>query len=230
MSEWNEAKDSAPVRDDGVEQVLGALGAVALPEGLDARITAAVRMRLAAGERQPFHWWDAVRGGGPAAGIWWRGLLSGAAGAMVCMGAVLAVQHGMQRRATRSGAPVSTVAQAPRSVPTLAALPLQPHVPGQPCSPFGEARQTKTARAVGAGRLRLVSTEGVPIGVPQTSGGSGLTAQERELLVLARTADPVVQASLNQELRAKAEAEDAAQFESFFFHPPVQINTERDNN
>ena len=71
-----------------------------------------------------------------------------------------------------------------------------------------------TAPAPKATLLRVASTEPHPL----LSGP--LTAQERGLLLLARTADPQQLAMLNSEAQAKAKAEDADQFEKFFAPPP----------
>jgi hypothetical protein len=49
----------------------------------------------------------------------------------------------------------------------------------------------------------------------------GLTAQERELVQLARKGDAKELVSLDPEMRAKAEAQDAAEFQKFFAEPPV---------
>jgi hypothetical protein len=53
-----------------------------------------------------------------------------------------------------------------------------------------------------------------------------LTAQERELVRLARTVDPKVLAALVPETHAKVEAGDAAQFEKYFADPPALPTTE----
>ena len=47
----------------------------------------------------------------------------------------------------------------------------------------------------------------------------GLTAQERELVQLARNGDAKDLAALDPETRAKAEAKDAAEFQRFFAEP-----------
>jgi hypothetical protein len=47
----------------------------------------------------------------------------------------------------------------------------------------------------------------------------GLTAQEQQLVRLARTGDAKELAPLDPEMRAKAEARDAAEFQKFFAEP-----------
>jgi hypothetical protein len=47
-----------------------------------------------------------------------------------------------------------------------------------------------------------------------------LTAQERELVRLTQQVDPKELANLNPDMRAKMEAQDAAEFEQFFAAPP----------
>jgi hypothetical protein len=48
-----------------------------------------------------------------------------------------------------------------------------------------------------------------------------LTAQERELVRLARSVDPNQLVALDDTTQAKMEAEDAAEFERFFTPPPA---------
>jgi hypothetical protein len=48
-----------------------------------------------------------------------------------------------------------------------------------------------------------------------------LTAEERELVHLARTADPQVLATINPETQAKLLTQEAAEFEHFFAPPPT---------
>ena len=110
--------------------------------------------------------------------------------------------------------PAAPVAQVKADTSKLAA---------SPCPPVPNTMQLRrTAPEPKATLLRVASTERHPI----LSGP--LTAQERGLLLLARTADPQQLAMLNSEAQAKVKAEDADQFEKFFA-PPPQPKTQQEN-
>ena len=58
---------------------------------------------------------------------------------------------------------------------------------------------------------------------PKAIAEAPLTAEERDLLRIARKADPKDLATLDPAVRAKQDADDVAQFESFFYQPPVKV-------
>ena len=178
-------------REDAIEKALAALGRARVPDGLDARIAQRLERRE-------------IIAGPSVAGVWWRGALSGAAFAMVCVGLVMLGQHGLRARAERG--PVVAQASGARA----AAMPVEARE--RPCG-SESFRAVRGDRDSGArGKVRVVSVEKPFVAAP-------LTEEERELVRLARTADPRELATLNPEVRAKLDAEEAASFQSFFATP-----------
>jgi hypothetical protein len=85
--------------------------------------------------------------------------------------------------------------------------------------------------SVAARRQELVEVAKAEIEASHPAPAMGLTAQERELVQLARTGDAKDLAALGPEMRAKAEARDAAEFQKFFAEPvePAPPAPEADN-
>jgi hypothetical protein len=86
-----------------------------------------------------------------------------------------------------------------------------------PCAAPGVVRMKGNVVRTGEG-VRVVATE---VETSHPAPVMGLTAQERELVRLARTGDAKELVPLDPEMRAKAEAQDAAEFQKFFAEPAV---------
>jgi hypothetical protein len=84
-----------------------------------------------------------------------------------------------------------------------------------PCASPGGVQVKGTVVRTSEG-VRVVATN---VEVSHPAPAMGLTAQERELVRLARTGDAKELAPLDPEMRAKAEAQDAAEFQKFFAEP-----------
>jgi hypothetical protein len=208
--------------DAAIDKTLAALNSAAPPEGLEARIAA----RIAAQPAPAVAPWHDLFAGSSLAGAWWRGAAAGAAVAMLAVCAVLLLQHHSETAhsqvARNEGAAVRGALPMPAApVAQVKADTSKPAA--SPCPPVPNSMQLRrTAPEPKATLLRVASTERHPI----LSGP--LTAQERGLLLLARTADPQQLATLNSEAQAKLKAEDADQFEKFFA-PPAPPKTQLEN-
>ncbi len=119
--------------DDAIDQTLAALKAAAPPEGMEARILQRLQQPVPAA---PFRWRELLTGSALAT-AWWRGALSGAATAMLIVGALLLAQHGLRARPHPAVSQIAPCISAPAAVPVvgiLAAccckrLPRQAHAP-----------------------------------------------------------------------------------------------------
>jgi hypothetical protein len=198
--------------DAAIDKTLAALNAASPPEGMQARIAA----RIAAQSAPATSPWRAAFS--PA---WWRGAATGAAAAMLVTGVVLFASHNAQPRsdagratprgasAVRTLAPVSAPAQ---NAPAGQAL-------GNPCaSPKVLQLRNATFRASNTLRAETAAAIGVP---SHPAPVRPLTAQERALVELARTADPKMLVALSPETQAKVEAQEQDNFNKFFAPPPA---------
>jgi hypothetical protein len=185
-------------REDDVERVLAALRDAKTPEGMEARI--ADRLALHAAARGVEFQWRDVFAGSATAGVWWRGAVSGVAVAMLLVGLVWMTGH----RRPSAGVKVMqerVAAEPPAAVVGVAQV--------KPCA-------TPSRVAVAHGVSRVKRDDGVRVASAETSHPApamGLTAEERELVQLARTG--------NARDLAKAEAQDAAEFRRVFVEPAV---------
>jgi hypothetical protein len=194
-------------REDDVERTLAALRDAKTPEGMEARI--ADRLALhATSQRAEFRWRE-VFAGSALAGAWWRGAVSGVAVAMLVMGLVWMAGH----RGRSSAGHVAVRERAVAAVPP--ALAVRDDVRSAPCASPGGVRVKGTVVRTSEG-VRVVATQ---IEVSHPAPAMGLTAQERELVQLAHKGDVKELISLDPEMRAKAEAQDAADFQKFFAEP-----------
>jgi hypothetical protein len=208
--------------DAAIDKTLAALNSAAPPEGLDTRIAA----RIAAQPAPAVSPWRDRLTGYTLASAWWRGALTGAVAAMLALTAVLLLQHHSQTAPSQVALNEGTAARGALSMPAAPVAQVKADtskLAASPCPPVPNTMQLRrTAPEPKATLLRVASTERHPI----LSGP--LTAQERGLLLLARTADPQQLAMLNSEAQAKLKAEDAAEFEKFFA-PPPQPKTQQEN-
>jgi hypothetical protein len=208
--------------DAAIDKTLAALNSAAPPEGLDSRIAA----RIAAQPAPAVSPWRDRLTGYTLASAWWRGALTGAVAAMLALTAVLLLQHHSQTAPSQVALNEGTAARGALSMPAAPVAQVKADtskLAASPCPPVPNTMQLRrTAPEPKATLLRVASTERHPI----LSGP--LTAQERGLLLLARTADPQQLAMLNSEAQAKLKAEDAAEFEKFFA-PPPQPKTQQEN-
>ena len=195
--------------DEAVDRALARLRDAEVPEGLEARVAARLESHAAARDVAGFRWRD-LFSGSAAAGVWWRGAVSGVAVAMLVMGLVWMAGH-----RGRSGAGEVVVRErVVAAVPP--ALAVKEDVRSVPCASPAGVRVKGTLVARGSEGVRVVATE---VEVSHPAPAMGLTAQERELVQLARKGDAKELVALDPEMRAKAEAQDAAEFQKFFAEP-----------
>jgi hypothetical protein len=189
-------------REESVEKVLKALGRAQAPEGLEARVAARLVQHP---EVVEFRWRDVVAGSAMG-GVWWRGAFVGAAVSMLAVGVVMLAGYFVWRPGVHVVREV-----APLAAPTRAAVV---GVGARNCagSEMLWASGTGSAQRHDGVRVAIVPGEKLMTAPP-------LTAEERGLVRLAKDADLKELASLNPEIRERLEAEDAAQFRSFFAEP-----------
>ncbi len=196
--------------DEAVERALAAMREAEVPEGLEGRIAARLAARDVVRGDVGFRWRE-VFAGSAVAGVWWRGALSGVGVAMLVVGFVWL---GLGRGHSRSGE-VAVKERVAAAVP--AGLAVKEDVRSVPCAgPAGVRVKGNVVR--GSEGVRVVATD---VEVSHPAPAMGLTAQERELVQLVRKGDVKELAPLNPEMRAKAEAQDAAEFQKFFAEPVV---------
>ena len=193
--------------DEAVDRALARLRDAEVPEGLEARVAARLVSHAAARDVAGFRWRD-LFSGTAAAGAWWRGVVSGLAAAMLVVGLVWMAGH-----RGRSGAGEVVVRERRVAVEPPAAVVGVAEV--KPCAIPGMVGVTHgVTRVHGDDRLRVAKVE-----VSHPAPAMGLTAQERELVQLARKGDAKELVALDPEMRARAEAQDAAEFQKFFAEP-----------
>jgi hypothetical protein len=162
------------------------------------------------------------------AGAWWRGALSGLAFAMVCVGMVLLAQHVTRGPGTHR----QEILVKGTLVDSSVAMPAGVEQGGlkessdKPCASGG----FRMIPASGSLQPRGGGATGDVKHEPAKDAREDLTEEERQLVRLARHADPKDLETLNPEVQEKLEADDVAQFESFFYRPPVKVTTERDDD
>ncbi len=194
--------------DEAVERALAAMRDAKTPEGMEARIADRLALHAAARDVAGFRWRD-IFAGSALAGAWWRGAVSGVAVAMLVVGLVWMAGH----RGRSSAGQVVVRERVVAAVPP--ALAVREDVRSVPCASPGGVRVKGTAVRTSEG-VRVVAKE---VEVSHPAPAMGLTAQERELVQLARKGDAKELVSLDPEMRAKAEAQDAAEFQKFFAEP-----------
>jgi hypothetical protein len=196
-----------------LEKVLNALGRAEAPEGLEARVVAGVERRMLAGRGSEVRWLEMFAG--PVVGVWWRGAVSGAAVALLVVG-IAAMVEGHFGRASRGGDARTAQVVTPSGTPTdVAVLGVARREDSRvPCASSGVMRALGAVPA--ASRPEQVQSGVEVADQPQTITERTLTAEERNLVRVARSADLQELAMLNPEMRERQAAEEAAQFKSFF--------------
>jgi hypothetical protein len=195
--------------DEAVERALAAMRDAEAPEGMEARIADRLALHVSARDVAGFRWRD-IFAGSALAGAWWRGAVIGVAVATLVLGLVWLAGH----RGRSSAGQVAVRERVVAAVPP--ALAVKEDVRSVPC--FSPGVRVKGVVVRTSEGVRVVATK---IETSHPAPAMGLTAQERELVQLARKGDAKELVSLDPEMRAKAEAQDAAEFQKFFAEPPV---------
>ena len=203
--------------DAAIDKTLAALNSAAPPEGLESRIAA----RIAAQPAPAVSPWRDRLTGYTLASAWWRGAAAGAAVAMLVTGVALFEGHQARVRSDAGQATVREVSALRTLAPVAASAQNAPagQAPGSPCA---NARvlhvRSATARASDTLRAEALAAVNAP---SHPAPVLPLTAQERALIELARTADPKMLAALAPETQAKVEAQEEENFNKFFAPPPA---------
>jgi hypothetical protein len=185
--------------DAAIDKTLAALNTATPPDGMETRIVArlAAQPAPAASPRAPFS---------PA---WWRGAATGAAFALLAVAAVLLLQH--------KTPPPNRLAVA---TPTLNITPVNTVASATPCAHPAILR-THAPVSLPSPALLLAEAGTESAAPSHPAPVLPLTAQERALARLARTADPQQLAALTSEPEIKLEAETAAASTKFSASPPA---------
>jgi hypothetical protein len=156
-------------------------------------------------------------------GAWWRGAVSGAAVAVLAMGAgtfALREGHGRAERVGQAQR-VAGVGEA-RAGGVVAAVG-----EATPCAGlragygYGLAKVRRDAATAKAGGVLEARADVPPqLGRSEPLADAPLTAEERGLVRLVQVADPRDLTTLTPEAQAESQAKEAAEFESFFPTPP----------
>jgi hypothetical protein len=200
-----------PKPDNAIDKVLAALRDAAPPEGMESRIAARLEQHTNAQQAhaRPNSHWRSLLTGQSLAAAWFRGAATGVAFALLAVAAVLALRHTpapppQQTAAAPSPAHITPVSEA-RTTPCISPAVLRVH-----------RAATTTAQPVLLAKAR-VDTAAPSHPAPPLP----LTAQERELVRMARIADPQQLATINPETQAKLLAQQAAEFDKFFASQPA---------
>ena len=196
--------------DDAIDKTLAALKHAAPPQGMESRILQRLQQQPA--PAAPFRWRDLFTSSA-LAGAWWRGALSGAATAMLLVGALLLAQHTLRTKQPAVG----QLAPARNLVPAV--LPVAASAPNSPARATPCPTLLRTARAVPVYRAESIPSASFAPSHPAPV--LPLTAQERALVRLAQTADPKLLAALAPEAQAKIAAQESEDFNKFFAPPPA---------
>jgi hypothetical protein len=213
--------------DEAVDKVLAALRDAVPPEGIQARI--ALRLQQHPQPAPAPRWRDRLAAG-TLAGAWWRGAISGAVTAMLLITLVLLAGH-LLRQHTPEGGQIAVAggsAVAPAVTPSAS-----PHVTpvdqgrARPCAIPAVLPVHSVSPAPSEQKL-LAESRAESTSPSHPAPEPALTAQERGLVRLVRTADPKELATLNAETQAKLQAKDEADFNKFFA-PPTPPPTIQNN-
>jgi len=210
--------------DDAIDKTLAALKTAAPPQGMEARILQRLQQHVPAAE---FSWSD-LFARTALAGAWWRGAITGAATAMLLVGALLLAQHSLRTRPGHAQPAVSQVATARNLAPAVVPVATSASARDSHANPCVTPGQLRTTRAVPI--YRAESTHYASFAPSHPAPALPLTAQERALVQLAQTADPKVLAALSPEARAKTAAQEADDFNKFFTPPPQLPDTASPTN
>ena len=216
--------------DNAVDKVLAALRDAVPPEGMDARIAQRLEQQAKTAQDAAFRWRDLLAGSA-LAGAWWRGAISGAATAMLVTGLFLFAGHLLRpHKVLPDGGQLAVKeAVAPAVTPVNASTHTTPASEdrAKPCVRPAVLRVRSLAPTPSDEKL-LAESRAESVAPSHPAPELALTAQERGLVRLVRTADPKELATLNSETQAKLQAKDEADFDKFFA-PPAPAAT-KDNN
>jgi hypothetical protein len=201
--------------DDAIDKVLAALSKADPPEGMNARIAQRLQHRAAA-PPAVFIWRD-IFAGSTLAGAWCRGALTGTAVATLAACALLLIQHHSQSAPNHQQVIASDGATIGNAATNIVPPPAI-SVSESRTKPCASPTVMRVHSVVATPQIETLRAESRAPSRPAPE--LALTAQERELVRLARTADPKQLAILNPETQARLDAEEAAEFEKFFTPPP----------
>jgi len=197
---------------DAIDEALAALRNATPPEGMEARIADRMQQHASASQHET-----------AAAHAWWRGAVSGAAVATLAMAAVLFAQHHSQAMPQISAHAAAAANAGAVNAAYIKGSPTA-NDRGTPCAKPALLRAQLSAappRMELTGLPTPAELRAATIAPSKPAPELPLTAQERELLRLARTADPKQLAAFDEEAQAKLEAQQAEDFDKFFTPPPA---------
>ena len=225
--------------DAAIDRVLAALRDAAPPAGMEARIAQRLADQRVNATVDASLWRGLFAHLAPQS-AWLHGAITGVAVASLAFAAFLLVTHPAYTSPHHEG----SMAQADGSSSQHGAAPqtgraTSVSAPAQaPAGQSGNARCGNPAliRARGGGAPSRTVSDATPqrailrtasFAPSRPAPPAPLTAQERALLQLARTADPATLAALSPAAEQKADAEREAAFEKFFAPSPQLVAAEK---
>lgn len=215
--------------EEAIEKVLAGLRDAEAPAGMERRILEAIEDRAMARSRSGWRRFRPIWLAGSAGPVRGRFLAGGVAfaGVLAVVLAVLAIPaiHRLEHAAPQAKSSTSPGSARPAAASGLVAKVAQPQPPG------ASARAMVKTRVRKAGDLRdsdSVAFQEV-LAASHPAPPMPLTEQEKLLLRIAHTGDPVELAMLNPEIRARREAQGEAEFQAFFPPPPPIKETADDH-
>ncbi len=212
--------------EEAIEKVLAGLRDAEAPAGMERRILEAIEDRAIARSRSGWRRFRPiwlVGSAGPVRGRFLAGEVA-FAGVLAVVLAIPAI-HRLEHAAPQPKSSASTGSPRPAAASGLIAKVARPQPPG------ASARAMVKTRVRRAGDVRdsdsVVFQEVLTASHPAPP--MPLTEQEKLLLRIAHTGDPVELAMLNPEIRARREAQGEAEFQEFFPPPPPIKETADDH-
>ncbi len=225
--------------EDAIDRVLGALRDAAPPAGMETRIA----QRLAeqrVDTTVDASLWRSLFARLAMQGPWLRGAITGVAVASLAFGAFLLLTRPAytpthhESSMAQTGGGSSQRGATPQTVHATPVVRAEASAGQSSNAPCGDPALMHVHNPSAAPRdYRANRSEDRPLLRSASFAPSGpappapLTAQERALLQLARTADPAALAALNPAAEQKADAEREAAFEKFFAPSPQLIAAEK---
>ncbi len=205
--------------EEAIEKMLAGLRDAEAPAGMERRILEAIEDRAIARSRSGWRRFRPIWLVGSVGPVRGRFLAGGVAfaGVLAVVLAVLAIPaiHRLEHAAPQPKSSTSPGSPRPAAASGLVAEVARPQPSGASARPMVKTRVRR------AGDLRdsdSVAFQEVPASHPAPP--MPLTEQEKLLLRIAHTGDPVELAMLNPEIRARREAQGEAEFKEFFPPPP----------
>lgn len=212
--------------EETIERVMAGLREASAAPGMERRVLEAVEDRASALSRPGWRRWRPTGLRVPARPAAIRPSARGLALAGLFVAAVAIPSiYRMRRAPAPSGVRPAAAQSQPSAASGLIAKSPQPPLPGSNARRMGRSGAKKTRLVDDKDSAAVRDTLTVSYPAPPMP----LTEQEKLLLRIAHSGDPVELAMLNPEVRARREAQGEAEFQAFFPPPPPIKETPDDH-